>query len=101
MILAALLLAAATLAFAARRGARALALARAWCRGSRRAWSGPPGLAAISDVYPQDELGLRMGLAETAGGGFGLAGPLVGGALIDAVGHDATFSLAASCRRWP
>jgi MFS transporter, DHA1 family, solute carrier family 18 (vesicular amine transporter), member 1/2 len=53
-------------------------------------------LAAISDVYPQDQLGFRMGLAETAGGVMGLAGPLFAGVLIEAVGLEETFFIATA-----
>ena len=94
MILAAVLLAAATLAFALSVGPATLALARL-VQGLAAGLVWTAGLAAISDVTPVDQLGLRIGLAETAGGGLGLIGPLVGGALIDAVGTEATFALAA------
>ncbi len=53
------------------------------------------GLAAIADVYPVDQLGFRLGLAETAGGAMGLLGPIIGGVLIVWVGLDETFALAA------
>ncbi len=52
-------------------------------------WTG--ALAAVSDVYPTNQLGFRLGLAETAGGGAGLLGPLLSGVLIDTVGVRATF----------
>ena len=94
MILAAVLLAAATLAFALSVGVATLALARL-VQGLAAGLVWTAGLAAISDITPVDQLGFRMGLAETAGGGFGLIGPLVGGALIDTVGTDAAFALGA------
>jgi MFS transporter, DHA1 family, solute carrier family 18 (vesicular amine transporter), member 1/2 len=53
------------------------------------------GVAAVSDTYPHSELGFRLGLVETAGGGIGLLGPLVGGPLIGVIGTSGTF-LAAS-----
>ena len=95
MILAALVLIAATLAFAASEGAALLSLARG-VQGLAAGLVWTAGLAAISDVYPQEELGFRMGLAETAGGVMGLAGPPFAGALIQALGLDATFFIAAA-----
>ena len=95
MILAALVLAAATLAFALADGVPMIAVARL-VQGLAAGLVWTAGLAAISDIYPQEQLGFRMGLAETAGGATGLAGPLVGGALIAAVGLDATFFLATA-----
>jgi MFS family permease len=94
MILAAVVLAAATLTFALADGVGLLALARG-VQGLAAGLVWTAGLAAISDVYPQEELGFRMGLAETAGGATGLAGPLVGGFLMETVGLDAAFALAA------
>ena len=94
MIIAAVLLAAATLAFALSVGVATLALARL-VQGLAAGLVWTAGLAAISDITPVDQLGFRMGLAETAGGGIGLIGPLVGGALIDTVGTDAAFALGA------
>jgi MFS transporter, DHA1 family, solute carrier family 18 (vesicular amine transporter), member 1/2 len=95
MILAAVTLAGATLAFALANGVPMLAVARL-VQGLAAGLVWTAGLAAISDIYPQDQLGFRMGLAETAGGATGLAGPLVGGALIAAVGLDATFFIATA-----
>jgi MFS transporter, DHA1 family, solute carrier family 18 (vesicular amine transporter), member 1/2 len=95
MILAALVLAAATLAFALANGVPMIAVAR-FVQGLAAGLVWTAGLAAISDIYPQEQLGFRMGLAETAGGATGLAGPLVAGALIAAVGLDATFFLATA-----
>lgn len=54
------------------------------------------GVAAISDTYPQNELGFRLGMVETAGGGIGLLGPLIGGPLIVAIGIEGTFLVAAA-----
>jgi MFS family permease len=95
MILAALTLAAATLAFALADGVALIALARL-VQGLAAGLVWTAALAAISDVYPQDELGFRMGLAETAGGVTGLAGPPFAGVLIAAVGLDATFYIATA-----
>jgi MFS family permease len=95
MILAALTLAAATLAFALANGVPLLALARL-VQGLAAGLVWTAALAAISDVYPQNELGFRMGLAETAGGVTGLVGPPFAGALIAAVGLDATFFIATA-----
>jgi MFS family permease len=95
MILAALTLAAATLAFALANGIALITLARL-VQGLAAGLVWTAGLAAISDVYPQEELGLRMGLAETAGGVVGLAGPPFAGVLIAAVGLDATFFIATA-----
>ena len=95
MILAALTLAAATLAFALANGVALIALAR-FVQGLAAGLVWTAALAAISDVYPQEELGLRMGLAETAGGVVGLAGPPFARALIAAVGLDVTFYIATA-----
>ena len=70
-----------------------LVLTRA-VQGSAAALVWTAGLAAISDVYPQSELGFRMGLAETVGGGIGLIGPVAGGALIEVVGTKEAFAIA-------
>lgn len=53
------------------------------------------GVAAIADSFPESELGYRIGLAELAGGGVGLLGPLVGGPLISLIGIKSTFRLTA------
>ncbi len=95
MILAALTLAGATLAFALANGVALITLAR-FVQGLAAGLVWTAALAAISDVYPQEELGLRMGLAETAGGVVGLAGPPFAGALIAAVGLDVTFYIATA-----
>ncbi len=95
MILAALTLAAATLAFALANGVPVLAVARL-VQGLAAGLVWTAALAAISDVYPQEELGFRMGLAETAGGVMGLVGPPFAGVLIAAVGLDATFYIATA-----
>ena len=63
-------------------------------QGSAAALVWTAGLAAISDVYPQSQLGFRMGMAETVGGGIGLIGPVAGGALIELVGTDEAFAIA-------
>ena len=91
----AILLLVATLAFAVAGDPVSLALARA-LQGLAAGMAWTAGLAAISDVYPGGQLGFRIGLAETAGGGFGLLGPVVGGFLIEAVGIERTFLLAAA-----
>ena len=94
MMIAAVVLLAATLGFAMATGPELLALAR-FMQGAAAGLVWTAGLAAISDVYPVNELGFRIGLAETAGGAMGLLGPILGGALIVLVGLDATFALAA------
>jgi MFS family permease len=53
-------------------------------------------VAAVSDVYPQEQLGYRIGLLQTAGGGLGLLGPVLGGVLISLVGISATFAIACA-----
>lgn len=95
MILAALTLAAATLAFALAGSVALITLARL-VQGLASGLVWTAALAAVSDIYPQEELGLRMGLAETAGGVVGLAGPPFAGVLIAAVGLDATFYIATA-----
>ncbi len=94
MMIAAVVLLAATLGFAAATGPELLALAR-FMQGTAAGLVWTAGLAAISDVYPVNQLGFRLGLAETAGGAMGLLGPILGGGLIVLVGLDATFALAA------
>jgi DHA1 family solute carrier family 18 vesicular amine transporter 1/2 len=94
MVAATLLLTLATLLFAVTDGAALLTAARA-AQGVAAGATWTAGVAAISDVFPTRELGFRIGLAQTAGGGFGLLGPVLGGVLIDVVGTDATFLLAA------
>jgi DHA1 family solute carrier family 18 vesicular amine transporter 1/2 len=84
----------ATLAFAVAGDPASLVLARS-VQGIAAGIAWTAGIAAISDVFPADQLGFRIGLAGTAGGGFGLVGPVVGGALIEAVGTGRTFALAA------
>jgi MFS transporter, DHA1 family, solute carrier family 18 (vesicular amine transporter), member 1/2 len=95
LVVAVLALAVATLAFAVASGAGPLALARL-AQGAAAGFVWTAGLAAISDVYPADQLGFRIGLSETAGGAFGLVGPLAAGALIEAVGTTTTFAMAAA-----
>jgi len=88
----ALLLFASGVAFAFTTEPITLAIARAVQGGAAAlTWTG--ALAAVSDVYPVDQLGFRLGLAETAGGGVGLLGPLLSGVLIDAIGVRETFLL--------
>lgn len=84
----------ATLAFAVAGDPASLVLART-VQGVAAGIAWTAGIAAISDVYPANQLGFRIGLAGTAGGGFGLIGPVVGGVLIEAVGIGRTFALAA------
>ncbi len=93
MVLAAAMLAVATLAFAFATGPELLALARL-AQGVAAGFVWTAGIAAISDTFP-DQLGFRIGLAETAGGAFGLLGPILGGALVDLFGTRTTFALAA------
>ncbi len=94
MMIAAVMLVAATLGFSLANGLELLALAR-FMQGVAAGLVWTAGLAAIADVYPVDQLGFRLGLAETAGGAMGLLGPIIGGALIVVVGLDETFALAA------
>lgn len=89
------LLAVATLAFAAAEGIVPLTGARA-AQGVAAGLVWTAGMACIADIYPRDQLGLRMGLAETAGGATGLLGPVAGGALIAAVGVRPAFLIAAA-----
>lgn len=89
------LLLAATAAFALVTDPILLVVARG-AQGAAAGLAWTAGIAAISDVYPNDQLGFRIGLAETAGGGAGLIGPVVGGVLIGAVGTTATFALACA-----
>jgi MFS family permease len=93
MVGGAALLVVATAGFAAADSPAVLALARVF-QGAAAALVWTAGIAAISDVYPQSELGFRLGFAETAGGILGLVGPLAGGPLIDAVGTGETFAIA-------
>ena len=92
LMVGALLLFASGVAFAFTTEPITLAIARAVQGGAAAlTWTG--ALAAVSDVYPVDQLGFRLGLAETAGGGVGLLGPLLSGVLIDAIGVRETFLL--------
>ncbi len=94
LALGAMLLAASGVAFAFAGDPATLAIARAVQGGAAAlTWTG--ALAAVSDVYPSNQLGFRLGLAETAGGGVGLLGPLVSGILIDTVGVTETFLLVS------
>lgn len=95
LIVAPCALALATLVFALAGDPAVLALAR-FAQGAAAGVVWTAGLAAISDVYPSSELGFRIGLAETAGGAIGLAGPLAGGAMVDAFGTTTTFAIAAA-----
>lgn len=95
IIAATLLLTLATLLFALVEGGLLLAVARG-IQGVAAGAAWTAGIAAISDVFPARELGFRIGLAQTAGGGFGLLGPVAGGVLIDLLGTDATFLIAAA-----
>ncbi|MGD9570462.1 MAG: MFS transporter [Thermoleophilia bacterium] len=94
MVAATILLTLATLLFAFTEGGVMLAVARA-AQGVAAGATWTAGIAAISDVFPTKELGFRIGLAQTAGGGFGLLGPVLGGVLIDLFGTDTAFLLAA------
>jgi MFS family permease len=87
-------LALATFAFALAGDPAALALARL-AQGAAAGVTWTAGIAAISDVYPSTQLGFRIGLAETVGGAIGLAGPLAGGAMVDAFGTTTAFAAAA------
>jgi MFS transporter, DHA1 family, solute carrier family 18 (vesicular amine transporter), member 1/2 len=95
IVAAVVLLTLATLAFAIAHGPLQLAGARA-AQGAAAGFVWTAGMACIADIYPGNQLGLRMGLAETAGGGTGLMGPVIGGALIAALGVEAAFLLAAA-----
>ncbi len=86
----AVLLALAGVGFALAADPWSLAVARAVLGGaSAITWTG--ALAYVSDVYPPDQLGFRLGLAETAGGGAGLMAPLLSGLLIEWIGITETF----------
>jgi MFS family permease len=89
----ALALLASTAGFAFADSVPLLILTRA-IQGSAAALVWTAGLAAISDVFPQNQLGFRMGMAETVGGGIGLIGPVAGGALIELVGTETAFEIA-------
>jgi len=95
LIAAPCVLALATLVFALAGDPATLALARL-VQGAAAGVTWTAALAAIADVYPSDQLGFRLGLAETAGGALGLAGPLAGGAMVDAFGTTTTFTIAAA-----
>lgn len=95
IIWAGVLLLAATAAFALVSDPLLLPVARG-AQGAAAGLAWTAGIAAISDVYPNDQLGFRIGLAETAGGGAGLLGPLIGGLLIGAFGTGVTFALACA-----
>jgi MFS family permease len=94
MIGAATTLLVATLAFALANSVATLTAARG-LQGAAAGVAWTAGIAAISDVYPASELGFRIGLAETSGGAAGLLGPVIGGLLIQSVGTQTTFLLAA------
>jgi MFS family permease len=87
-------LALATLVFALAGDPAVLALARL-AQGAAAGVVWTASIAAISDVYPSDQLGFRLGLAETVGGAIGLAGPLAGGAMVDMLGTTTAFATAA------
>lgn len=93
-IAAVVLLLLATLAFAGAHGAPSLAGARA-AQGAAAGLVWTAGMACIADIYPRDQLGLRMGLAETAGGATGLLGPVLGGLLISVFGVEEAFLFIA------
>lgn len=94
IIAGALLLAIAGVGFALAGDPATLAISRAVLgAASAITWTG--ALAYVSDVYPPDQLGFRLGLAETAGGGAGLMAPLLSGVLIEWVGLTETFLLFA------
>jgi MFS family permease len=95
LIAAPVALALATLTFALAGTPVVLALARL-AQGAAAGVTWTAAIAAISDVYPSTQLGFRIGLAETAGGAIGLAGPLAGGAMVDAFGTTVTFAIAAT-----
>jgi MFS transporter, DHA1 family, solute carrier family 18 (vesicular amine transporter), member 1/2 len=95
MIVGAFALLLSTLGFALVDTVGLLLLTRA-IQGSAAALVWTAGIAAISDVYPQSQLGFRLGLAETVGGGIGLVGPVAGGTLIEFVGTDEAFLFATA-----
>lgn len=95
MMTGAVLLTVAGVGFAVAQDPITLTLARAVLGGAAAlTWTG--ALAAVSDVYPSDQLGFRLGLAETAGGGAGLMGPLLSGVLIAWVGVTTTFLMLSA-----
>jgi MFS family permease len=94
MLAGTILVALATLGFAAADQVAVLVLARTLQgAGAGLVWTA--AIAAIADVYPSGELGFRIGLAETVGGATGLAAPAIGGVAIDAIGTGPTFAIAA------
>lgn len=95
IILGAVLLTVAGIAFAFSGDPATLTLARAVLGGAAAlTWTG--SLAAVSDVFPKNELGFRLGLTETVGAGAGLMGPLASGLLIEAVGVRSTFLIISA-----
>ena len=94
MVAATLLLALATGGFALADSALLLTAART-VQGLAAGLVWTAAVAAVSDIYPQEQLGYRIGLLETFGGSLALLGPVLGGVLISLIGVNATFGLAA------
>ena len=84
----------ATVAFTFAADPMGLFLARAvQGAGGGLAWTG--AIAAVAGAYPASERGVRLAALESAAGGSGLVGPVVGGVALDGVGFGATFLGAA------
>jgi MFS family permease len=65
--------------------------------GSASALFGPTASAALSDLAPADQRGRWLGLYAAVQGSGQAAGPIVGGALLAAVGFAPTFVAAGLC----
>lgn len=95
MIAALLLMAVATLGFASAQTVALLVVTRL-LQGIAAGLAWTSAIAAISDVFPSDQLGFRISAAQAAGGAGGLAGPVVGGIGIELLGIAPTFAIAAT-----
>lgn len=94
MFVGGLLLVVATLAFPLAQDAWGLLIARA-LQGAGGGFAWTAALAAVAAASPPDRRGGRMAALESAAGGSGLVGPVIGGVAFDAVGVLWTFVGAA------